>query len=129
MPTDALLLIGIGFIASLVGIIYWIGRERDNKQDRELSDHAKEDLKTHEDVAVLKTEMAALKDAVGPLQMEVPIIRTEVSTLKKEMESIRNMRHEMMTHVTHSLASWFEKVVEMISKRYNELVAMIERLK
>lgn len=105
---EAIALLGLGFIASLVGIIYWIGRERDTKQDRDLSDHIKEDVRAHE---------------------RLTAVETKVANLESEVKAIREMRHEIMKHTSDALAGWYANVVDTLGKRYGELVTMIERLK
>lgn len=57
--------------------------------------HVKEDAKAHERLATLE----------------------ERSTQHgQEIRSLRDMRHEIMEHVTQALASWYQRVVEMIRK-------------
>lgn len=57
--------------------------------------HVKEDAKAHERLATLE----------------------ERSTQHGlEIRTLRDMRHEIMEHVTQALASWYQKVVEMIRK-------------
>lgn len=57
--------------------------------------HVKEDAKVHERVATLEE-------------------RTE--TQGGEIKAVREMRHEIMDHVSRALAEWYVKLVEMIKK-------------
>lgn len=115
MSIEWILGICIGIVGGLVGIIYWAGQSRDDKQDsrferdeESLSNHLKEDASIHE---------------------RVVRVETEVQNLKIEVGKIRDMRHEMMSHTTEALSSWYASVVDMVGKRFAELVALIERIK
>jgi hypothetical protein len=57
--------------------------------------HVKEDARVHERVATLEERS---------------------STQGGELKSLREMRHEIMEHVTTALAEWYVKIVEMIKK-------------
>lgn len=57
--------------------------------------HVKEDSKVHERVATLEER---------------------TNTQGGELKSLREMRHEIMEHVTTALAEWYVKIVEMIKK-------------
>lgn len=59
----------IGIAASLVGVIYWAGQNRDDKQDarfdkdeRALSDHTREDIQAHERLRALEADMITVKE-------------------------------------------------------------------
>lgn len=115
MDIEWILGISIGIVGALVGIIYYAGQSRDDKQDarfergeRSVVEHIKEDADIHE---------------------RVVRVETKVETLEHEVQKIREMRHEMVTHNTEALASWYTNVVEMVGKRFAELVALIERVK
>jgi hypothetical protein len=107
--------IAVGIVSALAGIIYWAGQGRDDKQDARFEraehafdEHIKEDASIHERVVRVETKVAALETEVGKL---------------------RDMRHDIMKHTTEALASWYASVVDIVGKRFAELVAMIERLK
>jgi hypothetical protein len=102
-------------VCGLIGVIYLAGQGRDDKQDariesneEEFSDHVKEDASMHERVVRVETKIENLESEVGKL---------------------RDMRHEIMSHTTAALSSWYASVVEMVGKRFAELVALIERVK
>lgn len=57
--------------------------------------HVKEDSKVHERVATLEER---------------------TNTQGGEIKSLREMRHEIMEHVTAALAEWYTRIVEMIGK-------------
>lgn len=107
--------VAIGIVLALIGLVWGLiktrqdkAEERQERADGRLASHVVDDTAIHERVVRLETDMFTLKD---------------------EVKSLREMRHEIMTHTTQSLASWYASVVETISKRFAELVAMIERLK
>jgi predicted nucleic acid-binding Zn-ribbon protein len=93
------------FIA-LVGIIIASIKGRQDSADRHiekaeeesskaLREHVRDDSIVHERVATLEADMA---------------------TVKTEVSKLRDMRHEIMSHVSEALASWYQRVVEMIRK-------------
>lgn len=100
--------LSLGIIGALIGAIFLIGRARDDRQDETIAEHVHEDMKTHE---------------------RVVRIETEVDVLKEEVKALRQMRHEIITHTTTALAGWYANVVEMVGKRFAELVEIIERKK
>lgn len=115
MSVEWILGIAIGIVGALVGIIYYAGQSRDDKQDARFernehafNEHTKEDASMHE---------------------RIVRVETKVETLELEVGKIRDMRHEIMKHTTEALASWYASVVEMVGKRFAELVALIERVK
>lgn len=89
-------------VSALVGLIYKLGQSRDDKQDRRaerteksIADHVRDDAQAHE---------------------RLTRVETKVEALQTEVRSLRDMRHEIMQHTSAALASWYQKVVEMISK-------------
>jgi hypothetical protein len=107
--------IAITIVCGLIGIIYWAGQSRDDKQDdrferneHALNEHIRECAEKHE--RLVRNE-------------------TKVETLEFEVGKIRDMRHEMMKHTTEALATWYASVVDMAGKRFAELVALIDRAK
>jgi hypothetical protein len=110
-------IIGIAatIVCGLIGVIYFAGQGRDDKQDarferdeKAVNDHIKEDASMHERIVRVEVKVEALETEVGKL---------------------REMRHEIMTHTTTALSSWYASVVETVGKRFAELVALIERVK
>jgi type II secretory pathway pseudopilin PulG len=102
MDAWQVVVIALGVIGSLLGIIYWAGQSRDDKQDKRFEtnensfrEHVREDVRAHE---------------------RLTAVETEVANLKTEVRGLREMRHDIMTHVSQSLASWYSKIVEMIGK-------------
>lgn len=98
------ILSGVVFVivCGLVGVIYYAGQSRDDKQDRRadrnersIADHIRDDTQAHE---------------------RLTRVETKVDALQTEVRSLRDMRHEIMEHTSHALASWYQKIVEMISK-------------
>jgi hypothetical protein len=90
-------------ICGLVGIIYWAGQNRDDKQDARfttnetnLKEHIREDIRAHERLTAVETKVEHLQSEVGKL---------------------RDMRHEIIEQCTRALADWYSKVIEMINKK------------
>lgn len=115
MSVEWVIGIAASIVCALIGVIYLAGQGRDDKQDarferdeKAVSDHIKEDASMHERIVRVETKVEALEVEVG---------------------KIRDMRHEIMKHTTEALASWYASVVDIVGKRFAELVAMIERLK
>jgi uncharacterized membrane protein len=64
-----LIALAIGIACSLVGVIYWVGQNRDDKQDqraekieRTLAEHSKEDVAAHERLRALEADMVTVKE-------------------------------------------------------------------
>lgn len=95
MSSEAIALAAFGLVCSLVAVIYWISRSRDDKQDEAMADHVREDVKVHE--RVVKVE-------------------TEVGTLKEEVKALREMRHDILEHVSRTLGEWYINIVERLKK-------------
>lgn len=91
-----------GIVCALVGIIYWAGQGRDDKQDarferdeKAVSDHIKEDASMHE---------------------RIVRVETKVETLEAEVGKIRDMRHEIIEHTTKAIAEWYTNIIERFKK-------------
>jgi hypothetical protein len=89
-------------VCALIGVIYWAGQHRDDKQDARFDtdeasfrEHVRDDLKAHE---------------------RLTVVETKVESLAAEVKALRDMRHQIIEHCTKALAEWYQKVVEMISK-------------
>lgn len=103
MESWQVFVISLGVIGSLIGVIYWAGQNRDDKQDARfdqneanLKEHIREDIRAHE---------------------RLTAVETKVEHLQTEVRSLRNMRHEIIEQCSRSLADWYAKVIEMISKK------------
>lgn len=64
-----LIVLGVGIAASLVGVIYWAGQSRDDKQDarfdkdeKALAEHSREDIQAHERLRALEADMVTVKE-------------------------------------------------------------------
>lgn len=102
-------------VCGLIAVIYWAGQSRDDKQDarfdrveKTIDDHIRECAVKHERIVRAETKVATLEGEVG---------------------KVRDMRHEIMDHTTKALSEWYSNVIEVIGKRFAELVALIERVK
>lgn len=107
--------IAVTIVCGLIGIIYWAGQSRDDKQDARIernelafNEHVRECSVKHE--RIVRNE-------------------TKVETLEGEVEKVRDMRHEIMDHTTKALSDWYTNVIEVIGKRFSELMSLIERVK
>lgn len=87
--------LSLGIIGALIGAIFLIGRARDDRQDEIISEHIHEDMKTHE---------------------RVVRIETEVSVLKEEVKALRKMRHEIIEHTTKAISEWYVTIMDRIRK-------------
>lgn len=84
-----------GVICGLVGVIYYAGQSRDDKQDSraERNEHT---LTEHDRaIAELKTDMA---------------------TVKAEVRSLREMRHEIIEHCTRSISDFYTDSIKRLSE-------------
>lgn len=89
-------------VSGLVGVIYWAGQSRDDKQDARaerneeaLREHVREDVRAHE---------------------RLTAVETEVATLKAEVKGLREKWHDMRSEITHTLATWYNELLEKIRK-------------
>lgn len=105
--------ITVTMVCSLIGVIYFAGQSRDDKQDARFernenaaNDHVRQDAAMHERLVRIETKVAALEI---------------------EVNKLRDMRHEIASNTTAALSSWYASVVEMVGKRFAELTALIER--
>lgn len=64
-----LIAIAISIACGLVGVIYWVGQQRDDKQDarfdrdeKALADHSREDIEAHERLRALEADMVTVKE-------------------------------------------------------------------
>lgn len=95
-----LIALGVGIAASLVGVIYWAGQNRDDKQDaraerheRALADHVKEDVSAHE---------------------RLRAVETKVDNLEREVQGIRERWHDLRGEISQTLSSWYLSIIKMI---------------
>lgn len=68
----------VSVAGGLIGIIYWAGQRRDDKQDARaekneeaLADHTKDDIQAHERLRALEADMVTLKDRVRDIGRSV----------------------------------------------------------
>lgn len=59
----------VSITTGLIGVIYYIGQQRDDKQDarferdeKALSDHTREDIEAHERLRALEADMVTVKE-------------------------------------------------------------------
>jgi hypothetical protein len=92
-----------GILCGLVGAIYYAGQGRDDKQDarfdrneQDFGEHVREGDSMHE-----------------------RIVRVETKVEKREVEvnKLRDMRHEILDRVTHTLAEWYVSIMDRINKK------------
>lgn len=98
-----IVVIAVSIVSGLIGIIYWHGQGRDDKQDdraerneKALSEHAKEDTRIHERVVRLETTVEAHD---------------------KELGKLRDMRHDILNSVTQTLAEWYTNLSDRINRK------------
>lgn len=89
--------------AGLVGVIYWAGQSRDDKQDARherteeaLANHVKDDISAHE---------------------RLRAVETKVDNLEREVAGIRERWHDMRSEISQTLSSWYLSIVKMINKQ------------
>lgn len=87
--------LGASVIFGLIGIIYWLGRSRDDRQDEAIAGHVKEDIQAHE---------------------RLKAVETKVATLENEVANLRERWHDHISEVSKTLSSWYLSIVEMIRK-------------
>lgn len=80
---------------ALIGAVWLLFRAKVERTEARLDDHVKDDIKAHE---------------------RLTAVETEVANIKQEVRALRDMRHEIIEHCTQALASWYQRVVEMIAK-------------
>lgn len=94
--------IGIGVAGSLVGVIYWQGQNRDDKQDarfdrdeKVLADHIREDISAHE---------------------RLRAVETKVDNLEREVTGLRERWHDLRSEISTTLGNWYVSIVKLIGK-------------
>lgn len=107
--------IAVTIVCGLIGVIYFAGQSRDDKQDARF-DRSEEAFRAHSKEDSLMHERLVR-------------VETKVETLESEVGKIRDMRHEIIEHTTKAISEWYASIVEMVGKRFAELVALIERVK
>lgn len=95
--------IAITIAAGLVGIIYWAGQSRDDKQDaraerneRALADHVRDDVSAHE---------------------RLRAVETKVDNLEREVISIRERWHDLRSEISTTLGNWYVNIVKQFTDR------------
>lgn len=99
--------LAIVVVSGLIGVIYVAGQSRDDKQDArfdrdeaEVKEHIRDDAQAHE---------------------RLMAVETKVDTLQIEVNSLRQMRHEIIEHVSHSLASWYTNILKQMQEMAEKL--------
>lgn len=94
------LVIGIG--SALIGVIYWAGQNRDDKQDaraerneKTMADHVREDVLAHE---------------------RLRAVETKVDNLEREVSGLRERWHDLRSEISTTLGNWYVNIVKMINK-------------
>jgi len=102
MGVEWIIGIAAGIVCALVGVIYWSGQSRDDKQDarferdeKAFNDHSREDASMHE---------------------RIVRVETKVETLEGEMSKVRDMRHDILDKVTRALGEWYVNILERLKK-------------
>jgi uncharacterized protein HemX len=92
----------VSIAAGLVGVIYWAGQNRDDKQDarfdrdeKALADHIREDVSAHE---------------------RLRAVETKVDNLEREVTGLRERWHDLRTEISQTLSSWYLSIVKLIGK-------------
>lgn len=89
-------------LAGLVGVIYWAGQRRDDKQDdrfdtdeNEFNEHIKEDRAAHERIA--------------RVEERVIVLETEQTTTRKHI-------HDLRAEVSKTLSGWYLEILKLINR-------------
>lgn len=93
----------VSVTAGLIGVIYWAGQSRDDKQDarfdkdeRIMADHIKDDASAHE---------------------RLKAIETKVDQLDREVTGLRERWHDLRGEISTTLGNWYVNIVKMIGKQ------------
>jgi predicted transcriptional regulator len=88
-------------VCGLVGVIYWAGQTRDDKQDArfdkdeaKLDTHIRDDIEAHE---------------------RLKAVETKVENLQIEVRSLREMRHEIIEQCSRSISDFYTDSVKRIA--------------
>jgi hypothetical protein len=94
--------VAVGIVCTLIGIIYYAGQHRDDKQDeratgneKAFDEHVRDDVAAHE---------------------RLRAVETEVANLKAEVSGLRQRWHDLRSEVTHTLSSWYVEIIDKIKK-------------
>lgn len=94
--------IAVVIVCGLVGVIYYAGQNRDDKQDaraerneQRMERHVTEDVAAHE---------------------RLRAVETEVTNLKAEVAGLRQRWHDLRSEITHTLATWYSDIMERLRK-------------
>ena len=92
--------IAVTIAAGLIGVIYWAGQNRDDKQDARFerdeetfADHVKDDIAAHE---------------------RLRAVETKVENLEREVTGLRERWHDLRSEISETLSSWYLSIVKMI---------------
>jgi hypothetical protein len=92
--------VAVGIVCALIGVIYYAGQHRDDKQDeraasneKAFDEHVRDDVAAHE---------------------RLRAVETEVANLKAEVSGLRQRWHDLRGEITHTLASWYADIMGKI---------------
>lgn len=92
----------VSVVAALIGVIYWSGQTRDDKQDIR---------------ADKNEQVIAAQDQKGTGLLErVVRMETKIDKLESEVGKLRDMRHEILDRVTRSLSEWYVAISDHVRK-------------
>jgi uncharacterized membrane protein len=93
----------VSVAGALIGVIYWAGQNRDDKQDarfdkdeRAMAEHIKDDVSAHE---------------------RLKAVETKVEQLDREVTGLREKWHDLRSEISTTLGNWYVNLVKMIDKK------------
>lgn len=93
----------VSVACGLIGVIYWAGQQRDDKQDARaernesaMDEHIREDASAHE---------------------RLRAVETKVENLEREVSLIRERWHDLRSEISTTLGNWYTNLVNHFSKR------------
>lgn len=94
--------VAVVIVAGLVGVIYWSGQSRDDKQDERAERIEERIEKVEHDVGELGHSIARLDE------------RTE--TDRGEIRKLRDMRHEIIEQCSRSISDFYNDSIRRLSE-------------
>lgn len=92
----------LAIACALIGVIYYAGQHRDDKQDdrhsrneKEFSEHVRDDIAAYE---------------------RLRAVETEVANLKSEVKGLREKWHDLRSEITHTMATWYTDIMDRLKK-------------
>lgn len=92
----AVLVTAISIIGTLVGAIWLLLRAKVERNDSKIDEHIKDDIEAHE---------------------RLKAVETKVENLEREVMGLRERWHDLRNEISHTLASWYTSVIQMINKK------------